>query len=364
MNYLRNSVKDLPQLPVIKTAEDYRRELDLPFMVPMNANENPLGASPKAVEAIRREAEEICHYPASSNAALREKIGSYLHIGPEHILCSNGADNIVTLLMKAFIQEGDNVVVADPSFAVYHGQTKSMGGSVKEVPVKEDLTLDLDGMADAVDSQTKMVVVINPNNPTGTGVSPEALDAFVEKVPDRAILVLDEAYIDFMDEFDIFSSLKYVKERKNVVILRTFSKFQGLAGLRVGYAITSLELRSDLLRVIETFPVNVMAQAAAIASLDDVEFMEMSVDAAREARSYLTKELTKLGCDVAESQANFLFADTHVDGKVIFEELLHRGFLVKAGWGEKYPGYIRMSFGKMEENQAFVEAMAEILKEY
>jgi len=337
------------------------KELGLTELVPMNNNENPLGSSPKAIQAIRDAAVHVNRYPDSENTAIRVKLADKFNLAPDNIICANGADNLITAMMKAFVNEGESVVIGDPAFPIYEKQAQSMGGRIVKVPLNQDFAFDLPAMLAAIDERTKMVVIINPHNPTGAAVSREDMAYFMERVPDHCLAIMDEAYIDFTDPRVFPDILPYVREGRNVLVLRTFSKFMGLAGLRIGYAIAPDHIIQVLNKVVETFAVNMLTQEACIAALNDEEFAEQSRAAAWEAKEYLGAELKKLGMSFPESQANFLFVDTGRDALELSDQLLRQGFLVCpcASWG--YPRHIRLSFGTPEQNRRFIAVLRNIV---
>ena len=338
-----------------------RKELGLTELVPMNNNENPLGSSPKAIQAIRDAADKVNRYPDSNNTEIRAKLAEKFQLTPEDIICANGADNLITAMMKAFINEGERVVLGDPAFPIYEVQAASMGAEVVKVPLNQRFAFDLPAMLAAVNEKTKMVVIINPHNPPGAAVTKGEMTDFLARVPDTCLVVMDEAYIDFTDPAVFPDILPYVREGRNILVLRTFSKFMGLAGLRIGYAIAPSHIIQVLQKVVETFSVNMLTQVACVAALDDEAFAKASREAAWEAKAYLGAELRKMGCTFPESQANFLFVDVGVDAQALSDQLLHKGFLVCpcGSWG--YPHHIRLSFGTPEQNQRFLATLHELL---
>ncbi len=358
---VREGIMDLPVYSVGKTPSEYMEEYHLSRLVRMNANENPLGPSPMAKRAMAAAIAEVNFYPEGSSQLLREAIAKRLDLMPDMVFCANGGDNIITCIIKSFINEGDEMIIGSPSFVIYEIQAQSMRAKLIKVPLNQEMAFDLPKIAAAITAKTKMVIIVNPNNPTGAVVDPQQMADFIDQLPEHCLLLLDEAYVDFADRQRIYDILPQIRQGKNIISLRTFSKFYGLAGLRVGYALAPQPVLDAVRRVMEAYPVNILAQAAALAALDDKEFIVRSLAAAQQARKYFTDELRKLGCRVTDSQSNFLFVDFGRDGKYMAEQLLRRGFWVRfdPAWG--YDNSLRFSFASEQDNRGFVQAVAEIL---
>jgi len=343
-----------------KPIEEVKRELSLKEVIKLASNETSIGPSPLAVEAIKKEANNVNLYPDGSSRILREKLAQKLKLDKEMIIIANGGDNIIKLTGMAFINKDDEVIMGEITFPVYESVVKIMGGKI--IPVKlKDYTYDLESIIQKVNKRTKLIVVCNPNNPTGTIVAKEAVDKFMRNVPEDVIVVLDEAYCDYVEDDNYPDSLSYVREGKNVIVLRTFSKIAGLAGIRVGYAIAKQELIGYLRRVVDIFSVNRLAQVAALASLDDEEHKRKVLRSNKEGKGYLYKELKKLGLFYVPTETNFIFIDLKKDTKVIFEELLKKGIIIRPGvtWG--CPDFIRVTIGTPYENKKFIQALKEVI---
>jgi len=337
------------------------QELGLDELVIMNNNENPLGSSPMAIQALRDAAEEINRYPDSKNTEICAKLAEKYNVQPENILCANGADYLIAAMARAFLNPGEKMIIGLPAYAYYETQAQLMGAEVVKIPVNERYTFDLPAMLSAIDEQTKMLVIINPHNPTGVTISKEELADFMAKVPDSCLVVVDEAYIDFADPAVFPDVCEYIRQERNVLALRTFSKFMGMAGLRFGYIVAPEHIIAVLRKVVEAYSVNRLTQVACLAALNDEEFAAASRAAAEEAKSYLRGELMAIGCEVPESQGNFLFVDVGMDADELYEKLLRKGFLVFpcAAWG--YPHHIRLSFAMPEQNRRFIATLKEVL---
>ncbi len=328
----------------------------------MGANENPLGPSPKAVAAMQEAVGKVNRYPAPGSWPLRQLLAEQFAVAPEQVLCTNGSDELIFMLCVAFLSEGDEAVMADGTFVSYGMRTLATGGQPLKVPLR-DYAHNLDAMADAITERTRLVFLCNPNNPTGTTVDPAAISQFLTQVPDDVLIVADEAYIDFVEgeKPDLLAELR--KGRQNLLVMRTFAKIYGLAGLRLGYAFGSAEVVEYLGHVHTIFNVNSLAQAAAPAALADTEHVERVRAHATAARARYTEEMTALGLQPIPSVTNFMAVNVGGDDGAIAAALLKRGIAINplGGWG--LPGHIRISFGTDEENEQFFAAMREVVQE-
>src|SRR4030043_36225 len=275
-----------------RSIEEVQKEYGAKRWVKLASNENVLGPSPKAIEAIRKELSNIHLYPEGPCSILRQAIGQKLSLPEKRVVISNGADNLILMIACAFVNEGDEVIMADPTFSVYANVTQIMGGKPVRVKLK-GFTHDLEGMLKRVNRKTKLVFVCNPNNPTGTTVSKESFETFLSRLPDRVIVILDEAYGEFVDDPCSPEGLDYMKKDR-VILLRTFSKVYGLAGLRIGYALGREDLVDCLYQVRDPFPVHRLAQVAAVAALNDMDHAVRSIQLVYEGRRYLYKEWDKI----------------------------------------------------------------------
>lgn len=358
----RNTVANFPEVSVPPMKEDLLSAKGLQRAASLDSNENPLGSSPKALRALQRESNQLNRYPESGSTLLRNALATHYRLQPDNIIISNGGDNIITTLMNAFINEGDEILACKPYFFVYGVESGLLGGKIIEVEPNTDLSCNLDGLLNAITDKTKLIMITNPNNPTAMTIGQTALTDFMKKVPDHVLVVLDEAYAEFTADIDYADGLEWIRQNKNVLIIRTFSKIYGLAGLRVGYALAPKFLIDNMRKAIETFPVNRMGQAAAAAALTDREFIEKTLRHTNQSRAYLKEEFQKLGIDMIEGHANFCFVNLHTDSKPVADALADRGIFIKNGYGWGYPQYARISFGTEEENQWLIRELRNILQ--
>lgn len=343
-----------------KPAEEVRRELGLQRVIKLASNENPLGPSPKAVKRIA-EIAPYCHvYPDASGFALKSAISRKYGIESSQIILGNGSDEIIMLLGQIFIEPGDEAVMPTPSFPMYRTAVLLMGGLPVEVPVRNGF-LDVEEMVKKITPRTKLLFLCNPNNPTGAMVTRQEVEYLMARVPDSVVVVSDEAYAEYIEDPDYGDMLPYVKEGRNVVVLHTFSKIYGLAGLRVGYGLVPKWLPPIYDRVRSAFNQNAIGQAAAVEALDDEDHVRQSIQNNREGMAFLTGELGSMGLRVYQSWANFVLVDTFCDGQKVFSELLKRGIIVRptTAWGLNT--CLRITIGTQEENNMLIEALKEIM---
>lgn len=357
LNVSKN-IESLVPYPPGKPIEELERELGISGSIKLASNENPLGPSKKSVKAVENALGNLHRYPDGSCYYLKEKLSEKLNVAPEKLIFGNGSNEIIELLIRAFLRPGDEAVMGDPSFAVYPIVVKSVGGVSRMVPLK-DFRHDLPAMAKEINEKTRIVFIANPNNPTGTMVTSSEFDEFMKEVPDNVIVCMDEAYYEFASGSDFPDALKYIKEGRPVLLLRTFSKIYGLAGLRVGYGIAHPEMVDFMNRVRQPFNVNSLAQVAAMAALDDNEHLENTLKNNREGLEYLFREIGSMGFACVPTHANFFLIKVG-DGKGIYNALLKKGVIVRPMASYNLPEYIRVTVGLPEENKRFVETFREV----
>ena len=356
-------ISTLVPYPPGKPLEELEREYGISGSIKLASNENAWGPSPKAVEAMREAMQNLHRYPDGSCYYLAHGLSKKLGVEPGEIVFGNGSNEIIGLLIAAFLQPGEEVITSHPTFLMYQKLVQVQGGINAVVELTESMHHDLKAILEAVSPKTRMIFLDNPNNPTGTIINKDAFASFMEQLPDEIIVVLDEAYVDFVAPELRIDVLAYIREGKPVAVLRTFSKAYGLSGLRLGYGIMSAEMAGYLNRVRQPFNVNSLAQVGGVAALSDEEHYRMTLQKSREGIVWLSKEVEKLGCRPMETHTNFFLIDVKGDGKKLYEHMLHQGVIVRPMQAYGFPNYIRITAGRSDENQRFVKALGKSLNE-
>jgi len=344
-----------------KPLEELEREFGIRDAVKLASNENPLGPSPMALDAIRRSAANLHRYPNGGSYDLCHHLARQLNIKCENIVLGNGSDDLIAMLARVLLQRGDEVVLPEPSFLFYQIVIQSSGAVPVGIPLKSETT-DLDGMLARISPKTRLVFVNNPHNPTGSLITKQALDAFVEALPTNIVLVIDEAYIEFVKDPRCPNSIDYLNSDKTIVGLRTFSKAYGLAGLRIGYGLMPSFLADLLNRVRQPFNVNSLAQEGAIAALEDEDFLANTVALVYDELDFLYAGLDDLAIEYLKSQANFFLIRVAKSADEVFEDLLKQGVIVRSMTPYGYPDCIRVNVGRHHENVRLLEALEVVLK--
>ena len=356
----RPEVDDLVEYVAGMTTEEVQRTLGLSDIVKLSSNENPLGASPRVAEAILECLPKIATYPERSFLDLKRRLAEENGVDVDNICVGHGSETIIQLLPQLCVTPGDEVVVPAATYGRYEEASKLMGGVPVRVPLR-DLTIDLEAMAGRVTDRTRIVWLCNPNNPTGTHLTTDAVARFLDGIPPRVLVVFDQAYMEYADDPAFADATAFIKAgHENVVVLRTFSKVHGLAGLRLGYGIAPALIRRLLDTVKEPFNLNRFSIAAGPAALADREWTERCVQVNAEGRDRLTTGLTELGFVPVPSQANFVLVDVRQDADELFDRLLHQGVIVRsaAPWG--LTSYLRITVGTPEQNERFLRTLAQV----
>jgi histidinol-phosphate aminotransferase len=332
-------------------------------MIKLGSNENPFGPSPLAIRAMDAASKSVHLYPDNDMVVLRERLAAHHGISPNQLIVTAGSTNLLDILARTLLSPGLNAVTSERSFIVYPIATRSAGAELRQVPTHDD-GFDLDAISDAIDSDTRLVFIANPNNPTGTIIPAKQMDRFLDHLPEKVIVALDEAYYDYAQWLarergvDYSHAIDYVRQERSVVVLRTFSKAHGLAALRVGYGMGPAELISYLSRLKTAFIVSGPAETAALAALDDREHYEKSMRNNSAQLATLTRQLRELGYTPVESWANFLYIETGEDASALARRLQMNGIIVRplnGSWGARTA--IRITIGTPDENRKFVEAL-------
>jgi histidinol-phosphate aminotransferase len=360
--FFRRSIRELVPYEPGKPVEEVQRELGLERVVKLASNEGPFGPFPAALDAMARAALELNRYPDGGAWALRNALAERHDVRIEEVAIGAGADGVIDCLAQAVLDEGDEVVLGWPSFPSYVIDAVKCGAVTVRVPLR-NLRYDLDALLAAVTPRTKLVFVCHPNNPTGTSNSRAELDAYFDRVPEHVLTVLDQAYLEYIDDPEYPDGVvEYFRRGRRVIVLRTFSKIYGLAGLRVGYGVGPAEVVKELAKVRRAFDVAATAQAAALASLGDEAELDRRRRANAAGRAQIEEILRSHGLEPAgPAVANFVYAETAGDCRVLFDQLLRQGVIIRPCTGFGSPEGIRVTVGTTEENELFAAALANVL---
>lgn len=344
-----------------KPIEETEREYGISGVIKLASNENPLGPSPKAVEAMRKAVDQVHLYPDGASYYLVNALARHLGFPVEQVFVGSGSNEIIELLVRTFVTPEDDTLLCAGSFLMYKVALQAHGRPFREVPMKAGYRYDLEAMAKAITPRTRLIFLANPDNPTGTAFGKAELDAFVAKVPPDCFVVHDEAYFEYCDLPDYPNGLEYVRKSPNVIAMRTFAKAYGLAGVRVGYAVMDSKLVGYLNRTRMPFNLTSLAQVAGVAALEDAEHVRRTVTLTQQELRKLEAALPKLGVDVPRSYTNFVFVDFKRPAQPIYEALLRKGIITRPVPGYGFPNALRISVGLPEQNDRLISALKEIL---
>ncbi|WP_439291101.1 histidinol-phosphate transaminase [Lonepinella koalarum] len=354
-------VQSLSPYQAGKPIEELERELGISNIIKLASNENPFGLPESAKQAIINQLDELTRYPDSNGFALKQSIAEKFTVQPEQITLANGSNDFIELVAHTFASEQDEIIYSQYAFIVYPLITKAINAVAREIPAK-NWGHDLDGFLAAINEKTKLIYIANPNNPTGNFLTESEIDDFLRQVPERIIVVLDEAYTEFTAEKERVDSFGLLKKYPNLVISRTLSKAYGLAGLRIGYAVSNPEIADLVNRVRQPFNVNSLAQAAAIAVLKDDAFVQKVAENNRTEMQRYETFCQQHGLDYITSKGNFITIDFKQPAVSIYQALLHEGVIVRPIAGYGMPNHLRVSVGLPEENQRFFTAVEKVLQ--
>jgi histidinol-phosphate aminotransferase len=355
-------IKQLTPYKPGKPIEELERELGITGAIKMASNENPLGPSPKAREAVRQCAANLHRYPDGAAFELRTALARRLGLELNQVAVTNGSNEMIELLCRAFVRPGDKVIAAQYPFSMYAKLVTVAGGELVEVPLK-DFQIDLDGLGAAMDEATRLVFVNSPHNPAGSALTREEFSRFLDQTPPGVLVVADEAYIDFADDPDVARGAELVNNDRPLVVMRTFSKSYGLAGLRIGVGLGPVAVMDILNRVRQAFNTSIPAQVAALAALSDEEFLKRSLGLVIEGRKMLYQAFEQLGLWHQPSQANFVLVKVGPRAMDIHQALLRRGVIVRPMDSYELPEYLRISVGTEQENQRFIKEFSALVQE-
>ncbi len=356
----RNALSQINGYVAAKTIEAVKRELGLERIIKLAGNENTNGYSPHVKEVIKKSLGDISYYPDMNCTVLREKLSELHKIDQGELIFGNGSFELISMIAQTFLNEADEAIMMEPSFGWYKNVTLQMGAEIVSVPLKE-YKVDLEGAKAAITERTKVVWLCNPNNPTGTIVTNAEIRDFLEVLPSNILLVLDEAYIDYVTEEGYPDSIRILREYENVILLRTFSKAYGLASLRIGYGIANKQIISSLNKVRIPINTNALAQLAAAASLEDWEFRTFVIENNKRGLELYYRTLSELGLKYVNSNCNFILFDTSRDSEELAGEYLKRGIIIRAGKEFGLPTWVRISIGTWEENELVLTILKELV---
>ncbi|WP_099188350.1 histidinol-phosphate transaminase [Tepidibacter mesophilus] len=362
-NLFRKEVASIkPYIPG-KSVDELKKELGLEDIEKLASNENPLGPSPKAIDEIKKELDSINIYPDPNCTKLKDGLCKRYNLEHENIVVGNGGEELLKIIAQTFINEGDEAIMANPTFGKYASEVLFMGGVAHQIDLK-DYKHDFEKFIQKINDKTKLIYVCNPNNPTGNIMTKDDIDYLVKNTPENVVLVFDEAYYEYAIKNDRYpDSLEILRKRPNTIILRTFSKVAGIASVRVGYLLTSSEISSAMNKMKMVFHVNRLAQAAGIGALDDANHIDKTVELNYECMNMMEKYFEENDMEYIKSNANFIFVNVGFDSKVIFEELLKKGIIVRPGYLWDWKDWLRVSTGTKEQTQKFIDALQKVLEE-
>jgi len=353
---IRKNISQIKPYQPGKPIEELQREIGSQEIIKLASNENVLPPSAKVISAIKKSLNKLNRYPDGNCYYLKKKLAKKLKVNPANLIVGNGSDEIIVLALRAFLRPGEEVVIADPTFLIYKIAAQIEGAKIRFVPLK-GLRYDLGTMASAVTKKTKIIFIANPDNPTGTYLTRSEIKRFLPRIPAKTIIFFDEAYFDFAKDCPDFPDTLKLTNRRNIITTRTFSKIHSLAGLRIGYGVATEEIVDYLNRVREPFNVNSLAQAAALAALDDTQHVKRTLEMVKKGKRYLYQQLNKLQLRYTPSATNFILINLNRDARPVIEGLLKNGLIVRnmTAWGLK--DFVRVTIGTMKQNTKFINLL-------
>ncbi len=357
---IHEGVEGLIPYPPGKPIEELERELGIRGSIKLASNENPLGPSPLAIQAIIDNVHTLHRYPDGSGYYLKSELSRRYGMPVDQIILGNGSNELIQLTIQTFLSCGEHVVQAFPTFLVYEKMVKGAGGRITSVPLLH-FRIDLEEILKAITPKTKIIFINNPNNPTGSALSKEEMLSFLRQIPAETIVVLDEAYIEFVSDQGVAEGPDLLSKFPYLFVLRTFSKLYGLAGLRIGYGFGSAEIIDYMNRVRQPFNVNALAQVAAIAALQDSAFVSRTLEVVKEGLRYLHKALNEMNLEYVPTHTNFFLIKVALGGRKTYELMLKEGVIVRPMDSYGLPDYIRINAGSQEENERFIRTLKKVL---
>ncbi len=358
---IRDAILGLKAYQAGKPIDEVKRELGLDDIIKMASNENPLGCSPEVQKVIANHAGGVNLYPDAANFELKKALSKHLGIDSNRIFCGTGSDLLLRVICNLFVNPGDETIMPEVSFQRYEDSTQLMGGKIVKIPMK-NYGVDIKKTINAINERTRIIWLCTPNNPTGPIITGEELFYALDRIPKDVVVVVDEAYREYVTDDRYPDTMSIINKHDNMIILRTFSKAYGLAGLRIGYGIASEEITQYMNAIIGPFDINIIAQAAAIAALKDKEFLKRAIDENTNGKLYFYNEFKRMGLEYIVTEANFIMVNINRDDKGVFDALLRKGIIVRPGYLFDMNGWLRVSIGTMAQNMRFVSELEKILK--
>lgn len=357
----RSGVRKIAPYQAARSLEAVKREYGLDQIIKLAGNENRLGCSGRVSDILKEQKDQFSFYPDSNCTILRERLSSLHNVGPDHLIFGNGSFELIALIAHTYLETEEEAIIPDPSFGWYRNVTLQMNGKPVMVPLK-DFAIDTEEILQLIGDKTKIIWICNPNNPTGTVLKEEQLAGFIRKVPDHILVVLDEAYIDFVEE-PYFDTTDLIKQHENVILLRTFSKLYGLASFRIGYGIGNPELIEKINKVRSPLSVSFPAQKAAEVSLEDEDFKRLVLENNRKSLDLYYSELKRLGLNYVRSNGNFILIEVGTDGKTVEDIFMQNGIIIRNASEFGLDGWIRVSVGAYTENVKVIEVLEAVTQE-
>lgn len=356
----RNCLNNIDPYVPGKPIDDVRKEFNIKEVIKLASNENPYGTSDCVKKAVIESLNSTQLYPDGNATTLRDELSKYLNVESENLIFGNGTDELISLIGKVFVEKGDECITAQTTFSQYAASVNSMDGVMVYSKMK-NFGFDLDDILTKITEKTKIIFLVNPNNPTGTVFYRKQQEEFLAKVPSNILVVIDEAYSEFVEDENFPKTLSYLDKYKNVVLFKTFSKAFALAGFRIGYAVASKEIISLLEKLRNPFNVSIPAQVAAMTAIKDTDFLNKTVSNNTKVKLYMYNEFDKMGLTYIPTFANFVMVDVTVDSMIIFNKLMQKGFIIRPGSAFSMNTYLRVSLGTLGQMQSFIIALKSVL---
>ena len=358
---VRKEIKEIAPYVPGKPIDEVKRFYNIEKIIKLASNENPLGCSPKVKEAIKENLDDINRYPDGSGYYLKKELAKFLNISEDEIILGSGSSEAISLTIEAFVNPGEEVIYPFPSFIIYRILVLKVGGVPIEVPLEDDFSYNIDRILEKITPKTKIIILCNPNNPTGTVLYKDQIEKLLNNIPDNIIIISDEAYFEYVEDRNFGTCFPYYK-KKNVIITRSFSKIYGLASLRIGYGIGRSEILNYMERIRPPFNTTGLAQIAAITALKDTDFVNKSIENNIKGKKFLYENFKKLGIDYIPTEANFILCRFKKDATFIVKELEKKGVIVRGMRSFGLPDeYVRITIGTEEENRILIEKLSEIV---